>query len=67
MNELIEKCLERGIDVKITTEEILREIHVTFSKDNKHYRKIFPYNETPILPRTFINSLVLEADRNLNH
>ena len=69
MEELIKLCVEKGIRVEIENIETLRGIGITFSKENKYFRRIIIYDEIFDMKyiNSYINNLIKEAENELNH
>lgn len=60
--------LKKNINVRIEDIKELRGIEITFSKDNKHFRKMIYYDETPdIIIDLYISNLIKEAEKELDH
>ena len=58
----------KGIEARIECDEILREIHITFSKNNKHYKRIFTYEDyINNCFKSIITKAMVEAEVELNH
>ncbi len=68
-NEHFMELKEKGISCKCEYIEVLREYHITFSKDNKHYKRIIPIDDMiDYFNKSFITKIILEAEFELlNH
>lgn len=68
-NEYFMELKEKGISCECEYIDTLREYHITFSKDNKHCRKIIPIDDViPYFSKSFITKITLEAEFELlNH
>ncbi len=68
--ELYKLYKKTGIKSKMVYVEELREYHIEFTKDNRHYKRIIPIDSIfPSIPfpQTYVHNLIEEAENVLNH
>lgn len=68
-NEYFTELNEKGISCKCEYIDELREYHITFSKDNKHCKRIIPIDDMfYYFSKSIITKITLEAEFELlNH
>ena len=68
-NEQLLELKQKGIECYCEYIEPLREYHIVFSKDNRHYKKIIPIDDTLIntFSKSIISMVILEAEVKATH
>ncbi len=64
--EQLEELRKNGISCKCEYVELLREFHITFTKENKHYRRVIPVDKLiDYFGKTYVDLIIQEAEYNL--